>query len=375
MIGIQLAPVDTWFFRDGTPFSAGDSPQSDIGSLFPPHPGTVVGALRAALALSHGWNGRGRWSQDICGVLGDGPEDLGRLSIDAPILLRDGDPLFRVPRHLVGTAADERWNPVTYLRPGPPVNCDLGEAVRLPEIVDTVDDPSDLEQADDFWLTVGGLNAVLRGELPETSELVSSAELWSVEFRIGLELDRATRTAREGLLYSTQHVRPRPGVSLGARIDGLPPDWDAPSGRLITLGGEGRMADCREWDGHLAIETPGKEVTSDGRFALIALTPLDIDEDVYVGRQPLEVLGGALIVSACLDRPQRVGGWNSLVRRPLPQRSVLPAGSVLYCERPESAQSERTMTADGGLIRLGNRTRFGFGLAVASVWPERNKGG
>ena len=74
MTGVRLEPLDTWFFRDGTPFTADSAPQEDVRSLFPPHPPTVAGALRAALALSRGWSGRGRWSQEIAGVLGDGPE-------------------------------------------------------------------------------------------------------------------------------------------------------------------------------------------------------------------------------------------------------------------------------------------------------------
>ena len=61
MIGVDLQPVDTWFFRDSTPFTMGKAPQENVGSVFPPHPATVVGAIRAALARSRGWDGRGRW--------------------------------------------------------------------------------------------------------------------------------------------------------------------------------------------------------------------------------------------------------------------------------------------------------------------------
>ena len=60
MIGLQFDPIDSWFFRDGTPFTTNSTPQEDVSSLFPPYPPTVVGALRAALALEKGWPGRGR---------------------------------------------------------------------------------------------------------------------------------------------------------------------------------------------------------------------------------------------------------------------------------------------------------------------------
>ncbi len=130
MAGIQLDPLDTLFFRSGTPFSKDSAPQSGVESLFPPHPMSVVGVLRAALALCNGWNGHGKWSEEINAVLGDGPENLGTLSIDGPFLLRvcDGQPqpLFPMPRHLLGSTENKKWIPKVFLRPGPEVECDLG---------------------------------------------------------------------------------------------------------------------------------------------------------------------------------------------------------------------------------------------------------
>ena len=378
MIGIRLEPLDTWFFRDGTPFAAGSTPQDDVASLFPPHPATVVGALRAALAINHGWSGRGRWPQDICLVLGDGPEDLGLLTFDAPFLLRDAQPLFRSPRHLLGTNDPEGWTPRMFLRPGPPVACDLGGSVRLPDISgegseSVVFRVEELMAGDSQWLTPAGMTAVLRGELPSRSEVVPSRGLWSAEPRIGLQLERETKAAKEGMLYSTQHVRPGTGISLGARVAGLPQDWTLPFGQLVSLGGESRLAECREWAGDLALNAPLAEIRTDQRVALIALSPLDISEDVQLGRQRLEAMGDAQVVSACLERPQRIGGWNSLTGRPLPLRSMLPPGSVLFCEVGDAARFEETVLSGNGVARLGSGQPWGFGLAALGVWPEETE--
>ena len=114
MTGFRLEPVDTLFFRDGTPFTADSAPQDGVDSLFPPHPPTVAGALRAALARANGWNGHGRWPEDICRVLGDGLEDPGRLSIDGPFVLHDEEPLFRSPRHLLGASGASGWRPGAF---------------------------------------------------------------------------------------------------------------------------------------------------------------------------------------------------------------------------------------------------------------------
>lgn len=371
MIGIQLEPVDTWFFRDGTPFSAGSAPQAGVASIFPPSPTTTVGALRAAIALCNGWSGRDRWCERISAVLGNGPDDLGALAVDGPFLLRDGTPLFPVPRHALGTNQTGGWTPEMLLIPGAESECDLGGAVRLPDVPSTANDVEKLKSGEGQWLTHAGMESVLAGEVPEAGEVVSSNVLWSDEFRIGLERNDRTRTAEEGMLYSTRHVRLERGVSLGARVDGVPKEWAMPFGRMVPVGGESRLAECREWDGKFAFSAPAEQAEASGKVAVIALSPLDIERDVYCGKKPLDELGGACVVSACLDRPQRVGGWDSLARSSLPLRSVLPPGSVLFCELPERGRD--AVEAEFGTIRLGARKNWGFGLAAVGSWPKNRE--
>ena len=247
MIAVQFVPLDTWFFRDGTPFTAQSAPQEDVGSLFPPYPPTLVGALRAALARANGWDGAGRWPPELCEVLGDGPEDLGVLSFAGPFLLRDGQPLFQAPRHLLGASRECGWRPAGFLRPGSPVACDLGH-VPLPEFPDAVGDAGTLKTADDVWLTALGMNAVLRGQLPGTDDVVSSRSLWTPEHRIGLKRDKAVRAAKEGMLYSSRHVRPGRAISLGVRVSGLPEESTPRAlSELAPLGGESRVAELTPW--------------------------------------------------------------------------------------------------------------------------------
>ena len=370
MIGVQLQPVDTWFFRDGTPFTMEIAPQEDVGSLFPPHPPTVVGALRAALARARGWDGHRSWPRDVCAVLGDGPGNLGALSFTGPFLLCDGKPLFRVPRHLLGTSSSGRWNPSTLLRPGSPAACDLGDSVRLPELPDAVDEAETLKAGTDQWLTQTGMNEVVRGSVPGPREVIASSFLWSGEMRIGLEREPSSRTAKKSMLYSTRHVRLRSGVSLGARIAGMPPDWPRPWGQLVPFGGEGRLADCQEWTPKLGLEAPIDEIRKTRRVTLVALSPLDVPKEIGDGAEPVTGLGGIRIVCACLDRPQRIGGWNTLDRLPLPVRSVLPPGSVLFCEIPDSDRFSAAVSSNEGLAYVGSRPDWGFGLVALGVWPD-----
>ena len=259
------------------------------------------------------------------------------------------------------------------LRPGPEVACDLGD-VRLPVAPRTCDEIETLKAGDRWWLTRTGMEAVLRGKRPAaTTDVVPSWELWSDEPRIGLERDRTTRTAQEGMLYSTRHVRLKRGVSLGAQIAGVPEDWTLPFGRLVPLGGESRLAECQEWHIDSYLDVPLAEIAASRRMTVVALSPLDLGEDVYLGRQPIVALGGARVVSACLSRPHRIGGWDSLARRPLPLRSVLPPGSVLFCEGAEPGSfrgATEAVGANNGVLKIGARQQSGFGLVALGIWPD-----
>ena len=175
------------------------------------------------------------------------------------------------------------------------------------------------------------------------------------------------------MLYSTRHVRLMRRVSVGVQIAGVPADWTLPFGRLVPFGGESRLAECREWRIDSYLDAPLAEIEASRRLVVVALSPLDLEEDVCLGRQPIAALGGARVVSACLSRSQRIGGWDSLARRPLPLRSVLPPGSVLFCEdfEPGSLQDAVESTrANHGILKVGTRQQSGFGLVALGIWPD-----
>lgn len=369
MIGLQLAPVDTLFFRDSTPFAAGSASQEEVGSLFPPHPTTVAGAVRAVLARLNGWNGKGRWPQALNQVLGDGPDDLGEIRLAGPFLLHEGRPIFAMPRHLLGATEAGRWLPQVILRPGSAVSCDLGGAVRLPELPRHAGGSEMLKPGESCWLTRGGMEAVLRATLPPQTEVIPRARLWREERRIGIERDSGTRTAKEGMLYSTRHVRLMADVALGVQVTGLPDAWSLPFGTLVSLGGEGRLVECRSWREEMDIDQPLEPIIANGRLVVVTLTPTDLSADTAAGRQPLRELG-VRVVSACLGRSQRIGGWDSVARRPTPLRNLLPAGSVLFCEIDDASRFSETTARGGSLLRIGGRQQWGYGAVAFGRWPD-----
>lgn len=364
---LTFSPIDTWFFRDGSAFDMGSAALAEVRSVFPPHPSTVAGHCRATLALHNGWDGRGRWSPQLTAVLGDGPEDLGRLRITGPVLLYRGAPVFPMPRHLVGRSAEtsSAWRPVAFLRPGrSSFASDLGPTVRFASVQQHADDAASLVPASRKWLKLSGLLRALLGELPIEEDIVDQGELWASEPRVGLERDARSRAAVEGHLYSTSHIRLRAEVGLSVSIDGVPAGWCSPAGSVVPFGGESRLAAC-------AASGPGAELRlgSGNRLSrsvlLVALTPLLLERDGLSGRA--ELMPGIRVVSACVDRPLRIGGWNSLTREPEPMRNAVAPGTALFCEVEQSEVATERLEA--GLLRVGDRTSAGFGLCAVGNGP------
>lgn len=366
---LYLEPIDTWIFGDGRSNRAGED-QSDLGCLFPPSPLTVAGAIRAAAARALGWSGRPTeaWAPAITAQLGDGL-DCGPLRFTGPFLAKDGQPLFPAPAHMLGIMDDDgTWRPKDLLAPGRETVTDLpGGPVRLPERVGlTEDDPGGLQRPDGVWLTARGLSQALAGELPSTKECVHDDDLFVFERRTELALDAASRTAREGHLYSPLHVRCRRRVGLMVGVAGLNAEVRIPP--LVPLGGDGRMASCEVVDPPTVPASRSGEAAGGWR-SLLALTPtrmLDSEEvawEVPGPGDPTTMLIPGVedkIVSLCVERPLRLGGWDSVHRRPLPLTPFVRPGTVWFLDRETPLPSR--------LPRAGSLTDFGFGhLTIGSV--------
>lgn len=374
MIGIKLTPLDSLFFRDSTPFASGSSSQVEVGGIFPPHPTTITGSIRAALARANGWStGQERWPERLNSVLGNGPNDLGLLRLKGPFLLYKNEPVFRVPRNILGIVEkDGFWEPIVTLSPGDPIECDLGKSVRLPSY-DHVDlAENKLRFGTDTWLTVMGMNRVLNGSIPSRrrEELLQSSDLWASERRIGIELDAAKRTAKEGMLYGSIHIRLLEDVAIGIFVDGVPDTWEIPFGELILLGGEGRLAYLEKWEYTLPLQEIGMNLESSRNILVVTLTPLDIEKEIVKGDDKISGQTSLKIISGCLDRPMRIGGWDSLARKPLPTRSVLRPGSVFFCTKLDGHSLIDTTLSQGSQPSIGLRQEWGFGVVALGVWNE-----
>lgn len=359
---LHIDAVDTLMFRDGRPFNQADAGASEAISVFPPHPPTVVGAVRAAI-----WREMGAWDKT---VLGDGTDwrdnnTLGALHFTAPLIVREKsseagkteyEPLFPVPLHVVEGSVGDKEKPLTRLQPGPARQCDLGSA-RLPVPEQKL---SFIKVIEDRFVTAAGMKKILDGVLPEQEALIDCGTLWQREPRVGVGIDRETRMTSDGQLYMASHIRMANGVSLAVCLDDADHQRKGFARALIPLAGEHRMADIKSGP---AIVLPACPKTLDsGRYCAIQISPMVLDDMPRPGGNLCGLPG--TLVSACLGKPVSIGGWNSSKRKPIPLRQAIPAGSVWFFQDADNT----ALDWHGRSIGIGEA--WGFGQVLIGTWQE-----
>jgi CRISPR-associated protein Cmr3 len=346
-----------------------------------------VGAIRATLARGQGWDGKNPWKVELNTVLGNGFDDLGQLCFFGPYLALkkpdDVEYLYPIPLHILGYIEESteesksQWIPACFLAPNDnKYESDIGE-ISYPKILNTNPSDKKLAPGEDVWITQNGLQKVLSGKLPSQDECFKQSQLWKPERRIGLEREYPKHTAKEGMLYTPEYVRLCENVELVMEVEGNPDDWSVPE--LVPLGGESRMASIRK---HADIQTSiptlsiefQNRIQQEKKLTVSLLTPMQLNNDnSKMEIDHLEVnkefpnLPGSKILSACVGKPQRIGGWDSLKKEPIPSTPLIPAGSTWFCEW-ENVDLEKINKLHGN--HIGLKTNYGFGQIVLGTYPS-----
>ncbi|MCF6188529.1 MAG: hypothetical protein L3J49_13790 [Desulfobulbaceae bacterium] len=355
---IRFKPLDTLFFRDGSPFNR-EELQANVNTIFPPSPTTLAGAIRAAWARAMGWDGKGRggnWAECCKERLGASVTLPETITFNGPYLFRNNEPVFPVPAHVLGvTPLDpqkQKPSDLVLLAPGREMETDLGK-ILLPVKPSSGTVEARKALITEWWVSACGLRQILRGDPPGRDTLMHQSKLWTVEQRIG-NFRKEGRVTGLMALYSPQHIRLQQGVELAMFSSGLPDiDIEKIISRPAVTGGEARAC----WltieeggiEGYLQIGSPSSSM----RYTLVALTPTQVDSlgNIAIkGRQP---------VSYCNQRPLMLGGWDC--NKPRELRPCLRPGSVLFMETEHE-------TAAGKIISYGEKTQWGFGRFVTGIW-------
>ena len=252
--------LDTLFFKEARPMgSLGDS---ELQSVFPPPPRTVMGAIRSAIGEYNKVNWADYTSKApndalslrLIKEMGDS-HGYGNMALKGLFLSLKKENenwlrLYPVPANLVAIQEENKLKTLHFLIVGQPLHCDLGKNVRMavaPEL--------GIKTLSDYWITETGLNKVLLGQIPDISDLFKADDLYSHESRLGISRNNLTGGVQKGLLYQTRHIRPHRylpldnnkekiniNLAIEADIEGLSKTLYPEKEGIVRLGGEGRAA-------------------------------------------------------------------------------------------------------------------------------------
>jgi len=342
----QFTALDSLFFRGAKPFNSGEG--GFLDSQFPPTAQTMAGVIRAAIAESMGVNWqkfRSGEQPDIAALIGADSDDAGKLTFCGPYICKDGQRLYPVPLHLLYSSKEDEWGKLQPAKEKGSLKTDMGEK-RLPEVVKP--SPEGAKPLENAWLDKAEFSKVLEGKSP--SKYYKEEDLFVAESRTGIGRNNEKRQAEPGLLYFTKHIRLKEGVSLAMDVEGAD---DVIPAKMLRLGGEGRMANVNVSDvKHASLNRYGVGNTA----MIILLTHGDF------GGEPEPDLAGADIVSACVGKAVREGGWDYKLGQPKPLRSLVPAGSVYFVKGNLSTLE----------THIGNRTAFGYGEIAVGIWEDKS---
>ncbi|MEN9501704.1 MAG: hypothetical protein RI964_989 [Pseudomonadota bacterium] len=373
---LVIKATDTLFFRESRPMES----MGELQSVFPPSIRTLAGAIRSLIGEMSNVNWHEYESNEnhlLRQVMGFS-ENLGNLNLQGAWLAWNGERLYPAPLHLMikdeklfslELAKDTTW-------------CDLGSHVRLPKLPDG-DKYNGGKPLENTWLTHKGLEAVLKNNTPTREQIKTAKDLFERESRLGIARDNNTRTVQKGMLYQTQHIRPKTEVSIELDIKGLPKD--IPQKTIIRLGGEGRTASVQIKS---CAHTLPKTVATTKGLLLYLLTPLPTqltgkawhplpnftreergNQTVWVGTLngiELELHG------AVTGKSLREGGWDMAKHQPRPVTSLIPAGSVFFCTVKDGNTAAAIKALHNQHIQeIGaDLTAYGYGHLAVGIWND-----
>ena len=402
-----LQPNDTFFFRDGKPFTKGD--QAEGHSIFPPLPSTALGALRSAyiaafgdlsLFCSGGMRDTVGTPESLCNAIrlhsifpASSRNDQLNIFFPVPLDLiyrKDDEQLRHVPLHLVTPASKN------FASNGPS------------DTILTWPDAESIDSDEDALLDLLGIEQYLQAD-DTNLPLVNRVTLIEREPKIGIARSTDTLSSEDHMLYRIDMSRfKNSDGNYGFVVDykchkSLPTE-----GGLLKFGGEGKSfayqdVDCQidsqsnppeassQWPNFLKpvdncntnspsdyLRAIKESIQSTGKFKLYFATPSIfkngwlpswLDCDTFSGKYPPGQLSPIhlKLVTAAVGKPVTVGGWNMAKGEARRTYRAVPAGSVYYFELTDRNQVDDLIAAFHYQNISDKRSEEGFGLALIAI--------
>ncbi len=389
-ISIHIRGLDTMFFRNSFPFSAGDDRFAE--SVFP-SPLTVYGAVGSWHIESQG-RALGEFvdqGKKLFPKLGDYSENLSdaEFKIRGPLPTYQGELYFPAPANLFVLSDSMSTHQIGLPEEKNGANIyrwDLGDDLRPIELPER----EDMVQLDGY-LPIENMKAYLTD--PESLSTIESrprSAFWEEQWRVGQRIVPDTKTVEEGKLYSSMHFRfkddvhckkapEKAGFYVEAESLGKS---DLPS-KATCMGGERRGV-------RIDVEEIGDSMFSDDaairegienhkRFFLYLATPA-IFKRGWRGEWREGKFQGTRLAAAAVKKTECVSGWKRAAKGagggPRPVKRMVPAGSVYFfeIEPPEVFDAKAFVDTYHWNESVSDEyPDAGFGTALVGVWKPRDR--
>ena len=358
-----LKPNDTFFFRDGRPFTRGQ--QSEGYSIETPFPSTVMGALRTAYIAFCGDMAQFTSGQ-MKSVIGTKQSLIGASIQVKGVFLGHGDGslYYPTPRDLVSEKKSENRTLYPLSMESQSDTFSSNSNSELSKIL-TWNDPTMQVEHVGGHISCDNLRRYLLGQ---TSGLTSEKSGFIIdEPKVGITRDHKTLTAAEGMLYRINMKRfSNSEFGFVVDVDGVD---RLPKSALIKLGGEGKgftyrvasqKTDPISAADHSIIRDMVRE---SGKFKLYLATHAIFDN----GWLPKCFHKDIELMTAAVGNYVTIGGWNVADHSPKKAYRAVPAGSVYYFRLVNGADVDAILDCLHYKNIGDQRTQEGFGLVYVGA--------
>ena len=394
-----VRPTDSLFIRGNLAF--GDSGEHGASHM-PPPPSLFAGAFRSAIL--------GQNAQHMAQFLASQPladearnRCLGSYAQPGEFRLSWLSLAGQADRQADGQTAPEAVSPL----PADLVVLDKAFAPLIPRSVTagiasagelpmraTLFSPKQEKPNTGIYLRGTGLQDHLSGKLPGDAAQVAAGHLFHRDPRLGIGLNADSRTAEEGLIYTTE------GYAFGPGADGEGEGKVSPFANTGFLVGMEGVADVLPAQGSLRLGGDGRSahyqrvefkppvaanLAANKRFRLVLQSPALFSQgwlpDGVVQEDGFYRLQGAgftaRLACAAIGRREVVSGWDLHGWKPKPAQAAAPAGSVYWFDEFEGDVGKLAAWAQGGLwpenldtMDTPRKMRHaeGYNLALLGAW-------
>ncbi len=369
---IEIKALDTLFFRDGKPFNSGENHWSD--SVFPPNMSTIYGALRTAY-FTENYDEFLRLNKKDFNTEKDPTKGLfiNKLLFRIKDGKNDGY-YYSMPLDLVKLkdiddeeTKDETKNKRYKVLP-----------LRIKKNRDKNSHPLEklLYFNDNVKVLKGGL---IRGDkmcnymngIFEDTEICLTEDYIVDEPKIGIGINKSTKTSQDSMLYRIDLKRPK-DLYLVIDFSGLKIKGKG----AIKLGGESKYVSYKEIKVLPETYSLNRLPTINKGFKLTLMTaaifekgwlPKGVSEkNEFIMENDLFAIK---LVAASIGKYALVGGYDIANNRPKPMVKAIPEGSTYYFEILKGKADDilKHFHLKSISDKLSNE---GYGISIISKWGE-----